>query len=116
MAQASYAQDVLAVNYVGGRQASLNPDELALRLGDYVRADAFVQWEYSRHLEFQMRFENLADEFFIQGNQSDALRLTPGAPFAVRGEIQITFLFLRSFCAADAYNCVEPSRFPPSDG
>ena len=36
-------------------------------------------------------FENLADEFFIQGNQSDALRLTPGAPFAVRGEIQITF-------------------------
>lgn len=68
MAQASYAQDVLAVNYVGGRQASLNPDELVPRLGDYVRADAFVQWEYSRHLEFQMRFENLADEFFIQGS------------------------------------------------
>ena len=81
----------LAVNYVGGRQASLNPDELALRLDDYVRADAFVQWEYSQHLEFQMRFENLADESFIQGSQSDALRLTPGAPFAVRGEIQITF-------------------------
>ena len=42
MEQASYAQDVLAVNYVGGRQASLNPDELALRLDDYVGADAFV--------------------------------------------------------------------------
>ncbi|MCZ6666671.1 MAG: TonB-dependent receptor [Gammaproteobacteria bacterium] len=81
----------LAVNYVGERQASLEPGELDLRLEDYVRADAFVQWEYSRHLEFQMRFENLTDESFIQGSQSDALRLTPGAPFAVRGEIQITF-------------------------
>lgn len=38
-----------------------------------------------------MRFENLADEFFIQGSQSDALRLTPGAPFAMHGEIQIIF-------------------------
>lgn len=81
----------LVINYVGLRQASLEPGELGLRLNDYVRADVFVRWHYSKHLEFQMRFENLTDQTYIQGSQSDALRLNPGAPFEVRGEISIRF-------------------------
>ena len=81
----------IAVNYVGNRQASLGPGELGLQLDNYVRTDAFVGWHYSKHLGFQMRFENLTDESFIQGSQSDALRLNPGAPFEVRGEITIRF-------------------------
>jgi iron complex outermembrane recepter protein len=81
----------VAVNYVGERQASLEPGELGLQLDGYVRADLFLQWNYSQHVEFQMRFENLTNESFIQGSQSDALRLNPGAPFEVRGEITIRF-------------------------
>ena len=81
----------VAVNYVGERQASLEPGELGLRLDDYVRADLFARWNFSQHLGFKMRFENLTNESFIQGSQSDALRLNPGAPFEVRGEITIRF-------------------------
>ena len=81
----------VAVNYVGERQASLEPGELGLRLDDYVRTDIFAQWNFSQHLELQMRFEKLTNESFIQGSQSDALRLNPGAPFEVRGEITIRF-------------------------
>ena len=34
---------------------------------------------------------NLTDDDYIQGSQSDALRLTPGEPLSVRGQVGIAF-------------------------
>lgn len=81
----------VALNLVGERQASLEPSELALRLGGFLRLDAFVRYEPARWLELRLRLQNLTDTRYVAGSQSDALRLTPGAPFDVRGELRLRF-------------------------
>ena len=81
----------VSLNYVSERQGSLEPDELSLRLPAYVRGDAFVSWRYSAHLRFDFRVENLTDERYIRGSQSDALHLMPGIPRTFRGELSLSF-------------------------
>jgi outer membrane receptor protein involved in Fe transport len=81
----------VAFNYVSERQGSLEPEELALRLPAYVRADVFASWRPSARLRFDFRVENLADERYVRGSQSDALHLMPGMPRTFRGELTLSF-------------------------
>ena len=81
----------VALNYVSERQGSIEPEELALRLPAYVRADVFASWRPSARLRFDFRVENLADERYVRGSQSDALHLMPGMPRTFRGELTLSF-------------------------
>jgi len=81
----------VALNYVSERQGSLEPDELSLRLPGYVRADVFASWRPCARLRFDFRVENLADERYVRGSQSDALHLMPGLPRTFRGELTLSF-------------------------
>ncbi len=81
----------VSMNYLRERQGSLEPDELSLRLPGYVRTDVFVGWRYSERLRFDFRVENVADERYIRGSQSDALHLMPGIPRTFRGELSLSF-------------------------
>ncbi len=81
----------LAVSYVGRRSASLDPDELDLELAGYVRIDAFARWRVGAHLDLGINLENLGNADYIQGSQSDAFSLSPGAPLTVRGVVRWHF-------------------------
>lgn len=81
----------VALNYIGRRQASLDPEEIGLELSGYVRIDTFARWRLSNHLDISINLENLSGENYIQGSQSDAFSLSPGAPFRMRGEIRLRF-------------------------
>jgi iron complex outermembrane receptor protein len=81
----------LALNYVDERQGSLEPEELSLVLPDYVRLDAFASFAYGNRVRFHLKLQNLTDEEYFQGSQSDALRITPGAPLTVSGQISLRF-------------------------
>ena len=81
----------LALRYVGRRAASLDPEQLALKLDGYVRIDAFATWRLAPHVEVHMSLENITDDDYIQGSQSDAFSLSPGAPFTVRGALSLSW-------------------------
>lgn len=81
----------LALGYVGSRQASLEPGELTAELDDFVRLDAFVTYTPARWLDLSIRLENVGDARYVAGSQSDALRLSPGSPLDVRGELRVRF-------------------------
>ena len=81
----------LSARYVGRRQASLDNDELDLRLDDYVRLDLFARWRLNRHVAAQLRFENLTGTDYIRGSDGDALHLEPGAPFACYAELRLNY-------------------------
>jgi iron complex outermembrane recepter protein len=81
----------LATRYVGRRQASLALSEIDLRLDDYLRIDVFTRWRHTRNLTTQLRLENITGANYIQGSDSDALHLQPGAPFALYGEMQLSY-------------------------
>ncbi len=81
----------IAARYVGQRNASLDEDELNLRLSDYTRVDLFARWQVQRHISAQLRIENMLDQNYIRGSDGDALHLQPGAPIAVYGQVSISF-------------------------
>ncbi len=81
----------MALNVVGRRAASLDPDAAGLELDAYLRLDLFARWRASPALELLLDVGNLTDSHYIQGSQSDALSLTPGAPRAVRAELRLHF-------------------------
>lgn len=80
-----------ALRYVGRRQASLDTEEAALKLDDYVRVDLYASKAFGRTLKLKLSVENLFDEHYIQGSQSDAFSLRPGAPATVWTEIMLRF-------------------------
>jgi outer membrane receptor protein involved in Fe transport len=82
---------VFALNYLSDRQASLEPDELALKLPGYFRGDLFATWRQSDALSLRFGIENFTDATYIQGSQSDSLHLMPGTPLSVRGLVMISF-------------------------
>ena len=81
----------MAARYVGQRQASLDAEELNLRLGDYTRIDLFARWQATPHVTVQLRLENALDDAYIRGSDGDARHLEPGAPRAVYGELRFGF-------------------------
>lgn len=81
----------LAARYVGQRSASLDVEELHLRLADYTRIDLFARWQPTHHITAQLRIENVLDDAYIRGSDGDARHLEPGAPLAVYGELRLSF-------------------------
>ena len=81
----------MAARYVGQRNASLDVEELNLRLADYTRIDLFARWRPMRHITAQLRIENALDDAYIRGSDGDARHLEPGAPLAVYGEVRFDF-------------------------
>ena len=81
----------MAARYVGQRSASLDVEELHLRLADYTRIDLFARWRPLRHVTTQLRIENVLDDAYIRGSDGDARHLEPGAPLAVYGELRFSF-------------------------
>lgn len=73
------------------RSASLDVEELHLRLADYTRIDLFARWRPLRHVTTQLRIENVLDDAYIRGSDGDARHLEPGAPLAVYGELRFSF-------------------------
>lgn len=81
----------MAARYVGQRNASLDVEELHLRLANYTRVDLFARWRPTRHLSTQLRIENVLDDNYIRSSDGDARHLEPGAPLAVYGELTFSF-------------------------
>lgn len=81
----------MAARYVGQRSASLDVEELQLRLSDYTRVDLFARWQPQRHITAQLRIENVLNQDYIRGSDGDALHLQPGAPLAVYGQLSFSF-------------------------
>ena len=81
----------MAARYVGQRNASLDVEELGLRLGAYTRVDLFARWQVQRHITTLLRIENVLDQDYIRGSDGDALHLQPGAPLAVYGQLSLSF-------------------------
>ncbi|MCB1746887.1 MAG: TonB-dependent siderophore receptor [Gammaproteobacteria bacterium] len=81
----------LAANYVGRRRASLDPDELDVRLGDYLRFDLFARCAVSAHLTVHLGITNLTDTAYLAGSQGDAFSLYPGAPRSVSTGLRLRF-------------------------
>ena len=81
----------MAARYVGQRNASLDVEELHLRLADYTRIDLFARWQATQRVTAQLRIENVLDDAYIRGSDGDARHLAPGAPLAVHGELRFSF-------------------------
>lgn len=73
----------MSARYIGKRQASLDEQESTIKLADYVRVELFVSKEINRACQLRFGIENLFDENYIQGSQSDAFSLRPGAPISL---------------------------------
>jgi len=88
------AEDVelgLAANYVGRRRASLDAEELTVRLDDYLRIDLFARWHLTPRLDLHFGIDNLTDSDYLAGSQGDAFSLYPGAPLSVSGGLRLRF-------------------------
>lgn len=77
--------------YMSERQASLDEDELSVRLPGYSTVNLFIDYAFSPHVDFGMDISNVLDEDYLSGSQSDLLHITPGAPITVFGTIKIHF-------------------------
>ena len=81
----------VALAYTSNRQGSLEEDELELTLPGYFRADLFASFDYREHVQLQLQVRNFTDETYLQGSQSDALRITPGPPISIHAQIKYAF-------------------------
>jgi iron complex outermembrane receptor protein len=77
--------------YVSKRQASLDEEELSVKLPGYSFVNLFVDYDLTPHVTLGLDVTNLFDENYIAGSQSDLLHLTPGAPVTVFGSIRVRF-------------------------
>jgi iron complex outermembrane receptor protein len=77
--------------YNSERQASLDPEELAVKLDDYSVVNLFATWTLNRHVEFGLNVSNLFNEDYFAGSQSDLLHIAPGAPTTVYGTLTVSF-------------------------
>jgi iron complex outermembrane receptor protein len=77
--------------YLSERQASLDEEELSVKLPGHSIVSVFADYELTPHVTLGLDVTNLFDEDYIAGSQSDLLHLTPGAPISVFGSIDIRF-------------------------
>ncbi len=77
--------------YNSKRQASLDVDELAVKLGGYSVVNLFASYELNSHVEFGINVSNLLGEDYLAGSQSDLLHIMPGAPTTVYGTLTLRF-------------------------
>lgn len=72
--------------YVGERAGAI--DGSGLRLPDYVKAKAAVDYALSRHVTLRVEADNLFDARYAQSSYS-SLWIFPGAPRTIRASARI---------------------------
>jgi iron complex outermembrane receptor protein len=77
--------------YNSKRQASLDVDELGVKLDGYSVVNLFASFALNRHVEFGLNISNLFNEDYFAGSQSDLLHIAPGAPTTVYGTLTWRF-------------------------
>jgi iron complex outermembrane receptor protein len=77
--------------YNSERQASLDLEELNVKLDGYSVVNLFASWALNRHVEFGLNLSNLLGEDYLAGSQSDLLHIAPGAPMTVYGSLALKF-------------------------
>ncbi|MGH8248679.1 MAG: TonB-dependent siderophore receptor [Gammaproteobacteria bacterium] len=73
------------------RQASLDVEELSVKLPGYWTGNLFVDYAWSEHVDLGVDVSNVFDEDYFAGSQSDLLHITPGPPITVFSSIKIHF-------------------------
>jgi iron complex outermembrane receptor protein len=77
--------------YASERQASLDEEELRVRLPDYSLVNGFVDFALTPNLTLALDVLNLGDADYLSGSQGDLLRIVPGQPITFFGSIRAKF-------------------------
>lgn len=83
----------LGINFVHAskRQASLDTEELSLKLPGYSTLNLFANYAFSPRVDFALDVSNVLDEDYLATSQSDLVHIVPGPPVTVFGSIRIHF-------------------------
>ena len=79
------------VVYKSDQAASLDVDELDIRLPGYWTTSLFMDYQFSPRVALGLNVINLFDEDYLAGSQANALHITPGKPLTVIGSIAVSF-------------------------
>ncbi|MBI1733292.1 MAG: TonB-dependent receptor [Gammaproteobacteria bacterium] len=77
--------------YNSKRQASLDIEELGVKLDGYSVVNVFASYTLNSHVEFGVNVSNLFGEDYLAGSQADLLHIVPGAPTTVYGTLSLKF-------------------------
>lgn len=77
--------------YRSEQKASLDPDELDVKLPGYWLGDLFVNYTLSPRISLGLNISNLLDNSYLAASQVDLLHIHPGTPLTVTGNIKFNF-------------------------
>jgi iron complex outermembrane recepter protein len=81
----------LSFSYRSEQKASLDPDELRVKLAGYWLGNLFINYTISPRISLGLNIHNLLGENYLAASQVDLLHIHPGAPTMVMGSLKFNF-------------------------
>lgn len=77
--------------YRSQQKASLDPEELGIKLPGYWLGNLFINYNYSPRISLGLNINNLLDKKYLAASQSDLNHIRPGTPLTVIGSFKLSF-------------------------